>query len=111
MSLFPPGFEDVEQFSDWARPTETGRNQKRWSSSLEESQAFYDAMLIAAPRALAYLDGFPLDALDPGQSRLLDLCLALAECSATIEMYGEPRPNYVFPIERFVPVHDSWSAK
>lgn len=111
MSLLPQGFESLERFADWAKPTETGRNQKRWSASLEESQSFYDAMLTSAPDALGYLDRFPLDALDPSQTRLLNLCLALAECSATIEMYGEPRPNYVFPIERFIPVHDSWGVK
>ena len=104
----PAGFEDLAGFLSWAQPTEYARNKRRWSASLEESQAFYDAMLARGPVALDYLDGFPLDALDGPQKNLLDLCLALAECAITIEMYGDPRPKYVFPIDRFVPVHDGW---
>lgn len=104
----PEGFEDLTPHLSWAQPTEFARNKKRWSASMEESQAFYDTMLARGPAALDYLDQFTLDALDPRQKRLLDMCLALAECSIAIEMYGDPRPKYVFPIDRFVPVHDDW---
>lgn len=75
---------------------------------MEESQSFYQKMLARAPDALDYLDRYPLDALDESQKRLLDLCLALAECAVTVEMYGDPCPKYVFPIDRFVPLHDGW---
>lgn len=105
---FPEKFTALEPFADWAQPTELRRNQKRWSVTLEESRAFYDAMLEAAPKALVYLNETPLDELNPAQKRLLDLCLAFAEVSITIEMYDDPQPKYVFPIDRFVPLHDSW---
>lgn len=105
----PEGFEDLTPFLDWAQPTEVGRNDRRWAATMEESQQFYDTMLVRAPVALDYLDQFPLDSLTPPQQTLLNLCLALAECAITVEMYGEPNPKYVFPIARFVPVHDSWS--
>lgn len=104
----PEGFEDLAAFLDWAQPTEVGRNERRWSATMEESQLFYDTMLKRAPDALDYLDQFALDALTPSQQRLLNLCLALAECAITVEMYGEPNPKYVFPIARFVPLHDRW---
>lgn len=104
----PQGFDDLAPYLSWAEPTETGRNKKRWAASIEESRAFYDAMLARGPDALDYLDMFELAALDASQKRLLDMCLALTECSITVEMYGEPRPKYVFPIDRFVPVHDAW---
>lgn len=104
----PKGFEDLTRYYSWAQSTEHARNEKRWSASMEESRSFYDAMLARGPAVLEYLDQFALDALDPPQKRLLDMCLALAECAITIEMYGEPRPKYVFPIDRFVPVHDNW---
>lgn len=106
--MLPPGFEDLLPFIDWARPTELERNDKRWSASLEESQAFYDRMIERGPAALEYLAPFELSAIGGADRRLLDMCLALAECSATIEMYGDPRPKYVFPIARFVPTHDAW---
>jgi len=106
--LLPPGFEDLIPFIDWAKPTERERNDKRWSSSLGESQLFYDRMIERGPAALAYLDRFALSDIEGADRTLLDMCLALAECSATIEMYGDPRPKYVFPIARFVPTHDAW---
>ncbi len=104
----PEGFEDLLPFIDWARPTEMERNAKRWSASLEESRAFYDTMIARGPAALQYLGRFELKDIAGADRALLDMCLALAECSATIEMYGEPQPKYVFPIQRFVPTHDAW---
>lgn len=106
----PEQFADLSPFLAWARPTEVERNSQRWSATLEESQAFYDAMLARAPAALEYLGQFPLHAITGADGTLLNLCLALAECSATIEMYENPQPKYVFPIARFVPVHDTWDA-
>jgi len=107
-SPLPDGFSDLEPWIDWARPTELGRNHKRWSASMAESQAFYDVMQVRGADALVYLNQFPLTALDEAQRTLLYLCLALAEVAVTVEMYGEPAPKYVFPIDRFVPVHDGW---
>jgi len=108
----PKGFEDLVPFIDWAQPTELRRNEKRWSVTLEESRAFYDSMLNHGPAALEYLDRFSLAELETperaAEKRLLDMCLALAEVSSTIEMYEDPQPKYVFPIQRFVPTHDAW---
>ena len=108
-SSLPDGFADLEQWIDWAQPTELLRNRKRWSATMEESRAFYDVMQERCGDALSYLDQYPLAALDARQEKLLHLCLALAEVAITIEMYGEPQPKYVFPIDRFFPVHDSWA--
>lgn len=104
----PDGFEDLERFSAWAGATEYARNKKRWSSTMAESQAFYDAMVERAPAALEHLNKFELGTFDAEQSNLLNLCLAFVECAVTVEMYGEPQPKYVFPIDRFTPVHDEW---
>lgn len=106
----PHGFEDLQPFIGWARPTELERNEKRWSATMDESQRFYDAMLARGPAALEYLDQFELAEIREENLLLLNMCLALAECSATIEMYEEAQPKYVFPMARFVPVHDSWPA-
>lgn len=107
-SSLPDDFVDLEPWIDWAQPTELLRNQKRWAATMEESQSFYDIMQERCGAALSYLDQFALTALDEKQTTLLHLCLGLAEVAITIEMYGEPQPKYVFPIERFVPLHDSW---
>lgn len=107
-SSLPEGFADLEPWIDWAQPTELLRNHKRWSATMAESQGFYDIMQQRAADALRYLNQYPLTGLDAAQTRLLHLCLALAEVAVTVEMYGEPQPKYVFPIDRFVPVHDGW---
>lgn len=104
----PDDFADLEPWLDWAQPSEYLRNRRRWTATMAESQAFYDVMQRRCGDALAYLDQFPLAELDARQQTLLNMCLALTEVSVTIEMYGEPSPKYVFPIERFVPVHDGW---
>lgn len=108
MPSLPDDFADLEPWLDWAQPTEYSRNRKRWSASMSESQGFYDIMQVRCADALGYLDQFPLADLDARQKTLLNMCLALTEVAVTIEMYGEPQPEYVFPIERFVPVHDGW---
>jgi hypothetical protein len=106
--MLPEGFQDLLPYVDWAKPTELERNSKRWSATLEESRRFYDAMIDRGAAALEYLGRVPLDEIHGPDRTLLDMCLALAECSATIEMYGEPQPKYVFPIARFRPTHDAW---
>lgn len=108
-SSLPDEFADLEPWIDWAQPTELLRNQKRWSVNMEESQAFYDVMHERCGDALSYLDQFPLTAYTSEQEALLHLCFSLAEVAITVEMYGEPQPKYVFPIDRFFPVHDSWA--
>lgn len=105
----PDAFQDLMPFIDWAAPTEMARNAKRWASTMEESRAFYDAMIQRGPAALQYLGQFPLTEIQGADLTLLNMCLALAECSATVEMYENPQPKFVFPIQRFVPVHDGWS--
>ena len=107
-SPLPDGFANLEPWIDWAQPTEHLRNRKRWSATMAESKAFYDVMQARCGDALTYLDQFPLSDLDERQQTLLNMCLALTEVSVTVEMYGEPQPKYVFPIDRFVPMHDKW---
>lgn len=110
-SQLPEQFADLAPFLPWARPTEVERNDRRWSSTLDESRVFYTTMLERGPAALEYLDRLPLDEIEGADRNLLNMCLALAECSATMEMYEHPQPKYVFPIARFVPVHDGWDAR
>ena len=75
---------------------------------MAEVQAFYDAMLPILPVALDHLNGFPLAALPEPERRLLDLCLAMTEAASAIENFGAVNPPYLMPVDRFVPVHDSW---
>lgn len=110
-SMLPDGFEDLEQYLDWSLPTERQRNQKRWAATMEDTEAFYNAMLEQSSDALDYLNQFELGDLTEPQSNLLNLCLAFVEASISVEMYEESQPKYVFPIERFIPLHDNWQSR
>lgn len=107
----PSGFEVLEQYLAWALPSERERNLKRWSATMQQTQAFYGAMLERTSDALDYLNQFELGDLTEAQSTLLNLCLAFVEASISVEMYEEAQPKYVFPIERFIPLHDQWQSR
>ena len=55
----PPEFADLETFSDWCLATEAERYAKRLASSMQEMQAFYDAITARAEEAISYCDKFP----------------------------------------------------
>lgn len=107
-AAFPEAFAALEPFADWALPSERERHARKSRASLAEVRAFYDAMLSALPAVLEHLNRFELAALPEPERRLLDLSLAMVEAAAAIEMFSEVNPPYLMPVERFVPVHDTW---
>ena len=87
----PEGFEDLEQFVEqWALAEEQARMHKRWSSSLEEIQRFYDAMVLRVEPALDYLDARNIETLSASENRLLYLTYSLVEVANAVEIYGQP---------------------
>jgi hypothetical protein len=87
----PTEFADLEQFADWALPTERERYAKRLSSSMDELQAFYDAAIPRLEDAATYLEQLPLESLPEDASRLLQLCYALINASSPVEAWRQPR--------------------
>jgi hypothetical protein len=90
-SALPADFADLEPFAGWALPTERERYAKRLASSMDDLQAFYDAAFPRLDDALAYLDGFELDALPEDASRLLWIFCALTTVSFPVEVWRQPR--------------------
>jgi hypothetical protein len=91
-TILPAEFADLEPFAErWSLQTEAERYDARLSSSMEELQGFYDAAYPQLAAAMAYLDGFPLDALPPDATRLLWLCYSLVNISFPIEVWHQPR--------------------
>jgi hypothetical protein len=90
-ALLPPGFAELEPFSDWCLASEGERYAKRLSSSMEEMQAFYDAAFPRLEGAMAYLDGFDLDALPEDAACLLLLCYSLINVSFPVEVWRQAR--------------------
>jgi hypothetical protein len=95
----PLGFEALGSFVPrWSATTTQQRWDQRSSASMQDIREFYDAMLAEAPKALAYLDHQPLDALSPQAGCLLRLLLSLANCAMAVELHGAARaPNSPFP--------------
>src|SRR5205823_5250946 len=61
MALLPSEFADLEPYAaTWSLATEHERYTARLSSSMEDMQAFYDAVFPRADAARTYLDQFPL---------------------------------------------------
>ncbi|MBA2526252.1 MAG: hypothetical protein H0V18_10820 [Pyrinomonadaceae bacterium] len=101
----PAGFEDLERFVDaWSLASERERNRQRLSSSMEEIQALYDALLPRMDEVIGYLNQQPLNDMPEDARRLFHLSLALAEIAPAVEFYKQPEVVDGFPPDRFVPV-------
>ena len=86
----PAPFVGLEPFVHWALATEWERFIARESSSREELQMFYDAMMPRAPAIVEYLNRFPLDRMPEDAARLLRMALSVVEVSIAIELYRQP---------------------
>src|SRR5262249_11720560 len=64
MSMLPVEFADLEPFAaTWCLEREPERYGRRMTSTVDEMQAFYDAVVPRADAAMTYLEQFPLDSL------------------------------------------------
>jgi hypothetical protein len=90
-SLLPPQFSDLEPFAEaWCLPTERMRYAKRLASTMDEMQAFYDAIFPRAEEAIAHCDQFPLDDMPEDAQRLLLMLYSLVMVSFPVEAWRQP---------------------
>ena len=89
-ALLPKQFQNLEPYIDWALAKESERRAKRLSSTMDEIQAFYDAIFPQMEAIVAYLDQFPLDQLPEGAQQLYSLTLSLVEVTSAVELYHQP---------------------
>jgi hypothetical protein len=87
----PESFEDLEPFAHWGLRTEVERMAARETSTIEELQVFYDAMMRRLPAIAEYLNQFPLHRMPEPAQRLLNMALSLNEISIAVERYRQPR--------------------
>ena len=91
-TMLPPGFADLEPFvADWCLDGEPERYAKRLASTMDEIQAFYDAIFPRAEDAIRHLEQFPLDALPDDAHRLLKLLYSLIVISFAVEIWRQPK--------------------
>lgn len=90
-ALLPPQFSALEPFAEsWCLASEPERYAKRLASTMDEMQAFYDALFPRAEEAIAYCDKFPLDDLPDDAQRLLYLLYSLIMVSFPVEIWRQP---------------------
>ena len=89
--MLPPEFADLEPFSEWCLASEPERYQKRLSSSMQDMQAFYDAITPRAEAALAYCDTFALDNMPDDALNLMHLLYSMIMVSFPVECWKQPR--------------------
>ena len=91
MALLPAEFSELEPFAArWCLATERERWAARMSSSMEELQAFYDAIFPRVTDALAYCDQFPLDAMPGDAADLLRMVYSFVIVSFPVELWRQP---------------------
>ena len=91
-ALLPSEFSDLEPFAaTWCLATEDERYQQRLASTMDELQAFYDAVVPRADAAMTYCDQFPLDDLPRDARNLLHLLFSMVMVSFPVEAFGQPR--------------------
>lgn len=98
----PDQFHELSAFSDrWALATERQRNERRRTSTMEEIQNCYDAVLPRMDEIITYLNQFPLDGLAVDARWLFYLALSFMEISPSVELFREPDESGAFEATRF----------
>ena len=90
-ATLPAEFSDLEPWvEEWCLDSEPERYAKRLSSTMQELQAFYDAIFPRAEAAIQYLEKLPLDDLPEDANRLLKLLYSLIVMSFAVEIWKQP---------------------
>ncbi len=90
-TLLPSEFSELEPFAaTWCLAGEEERYRQRLASTMDEMQAFYDAVVPRADEAMTYCDRFPLDDLPDQARHLLYLLFSMVMVSFPVEAFGQP---------------------
>jgi hypothetical protein len=90
-ATLPSEFAELEPFiAKWSLATERERWAERMTSSMDEMQAFYDAILPRVESAIGYCDRFPLDDMPDDALNLLRLVYSFVIVSFPVELWRQP---------------------
>ncbi|HTY56020.1 MAG TPA: hypothetical protein VMB26_12505 [Candidatus Binataceae bacterium] len=95
-SVLPVSFFELEPLAHWALATEQERMTARESSTWEELQTFYGAMMPRMTAIIEYLNRFPLNDMPADARRLLLMALSVVEVSIATELYRQPKSFNAF---------------
>lgn len=89
-TMLPADFADLEPFAKtWCLATERERFAQRLAASMEEMQAFYDAVTARYEDAMSYCDRFPLDDMPDDAKNLMHLLYSMVMVSFPVECWGQ----------------------
>ena len=92
MTVLPDEFADLEQFATtWCLATEAERYGRRLASTIQDMQAFYDAVTARAEAALDYCDQFELEEMPPDAVNLMRMLHSMVMVSFPVEVWRQPR--------------------
>ena len=89
-SLLPDGFEHLAPFLDWALESERERTEKKVTATMDETLAFYNAMMPRIDEILDYLEGYFGGDAPAHARRLYLMSLSLVEVATLVELYKRP---------------------
>jgi len=103
----PEGFEPLEALAQtWSLSTQNERQQRRITSTEEELQTFYDAIMPLTEQVLALCDQYPVGEMPEPVANLFYMTLSLTEIAPHVELYRcDPLVPMSFEESRFVAVH------
>ena len=91
MALLSNEFSDLEPFAEkWCLATERERYAVRLSSTMQELQAFYDAIFPRVREAMAFCDRFPLKKMPEDALNLLRMLFSFVVVSFAVELWRQP---------------------
>lgn len=102
-SELPAPFQELVPFANWALQPERARTELRLTSTMEEIQAFYDAMMQRIDEILDYLEEWSGEDMPPPAYRLFLMSLSLVEVVPLIELYKRLEAIDACDPRRFVP--------
>ena len=88
----PALFSELQVYVDdgWALATQQERNDKRCSSSMDELNSFYTALIARIEEIAAYLNQYSLECIPQDAARLLQLGQMLMEVAPAVEVMKSP---------------------
>ncbi len=89
-SLLPDAFDDLAPFLDWALESERTRTEKKVTAAMDETRAFYDAMMSRIDEILDYLSDHFGGSMPARARRLYLMSLSLVEVATLVELYKRP---------------------
>ncbi len=97
----PDDFDDLLPWVDWSLAQMDDRRDRRIGSTMEDIEAFYNAMLPHMDAVLEHLGAIQLNQIDSKSAALMNMALSLAEIAPAVEQFGEPTISYGYDVTRF----------